>query len=240
MRSANGLKKFKQESRYPHHRSEGTALRRYNGATKQLIKEKTVITLAKGDEAADLGGVQKLQIGVSWDASDRFEGQQFGKFFGKLIKKYIGVDLDLVAVAMSKGEPVRMAGLSSRDPMGNGSLYHTGDERTGNAAGDDEQIHVTFADIPSPVESIVFIASAFKDGTSFGDADNVSFKVYDATGGNATQVAEIWPSLRKNFNACAIAKAVRVKDSWEFEVIEQFGNVRQGDRDSLMRFAMGK
>lgn len=40
VRSHKGLKKFKLETRYPHLRSEGTALRRSNGGTKVLIRER--------------------------------------------------------------------------------------------------------------------------------------------------------------------------------------------------------
>lgn len=40
VKAHKGLKKFKQESRYPHNRSEGTALRRSNGGTKVLIRER--------------------------------------------------------------------------------------------------------------------------------------------------------------------------------------------------------
>jgi stress response protein SCP2 len=194
-----------------------------------------VITLAKTDEPADLAGVKKLVIGASWDASSG----NYGGFLGRF-KKAVGCDLDLIAIAMRNGQPVRLAGLDSQDPMGNGSLYHTGDEQSGHSSGDDEQVIVDFDKLPSPVDAIVFVAAAFKKGNSFADARNISFKVYDATGGTQQQVADIWPSLLGGKNACAIAKAVKGADGWTFEVLEDFGSIRQDDDQSLMQFAVGK
>jgi stress response protein SCP2 len=86
----------------------------------------------------------------------------------------------------------------------------------------------------------VFIAAAFKKGSSFQKARNISFKVYDATGGTTQQVADIWPSLLTQDNGCAVAKAVRVDGSWKLEVINVTGKIKQGDEHALMRFAVSK
>lgn len=197
--------------------------------------EEEVITLSKGDEAADLGGVTHLNIGASWDASSGNSGKLLG-----WAKKKVGVDLDLIAVAMRDGNPVRLAGLDSLDPMGNGSVVHSGDNQTGHGAGDDESVFIDFTKVPSPVDAIVIVAAAFKKASSFAAARNISFKVYDATGGKPEVVADIWPSLLGNGNAVAVAKAVRNGASWSFSVIDEMGTIKQGDDQSLMRFAVGK
>lgn len=196
-----------------------------------------MITLTKDMEPADLAGVSNLQIGVSWDTTAGASGGLWGK-----VKKKAGTDLDLIAIAMSGDNPVRLAGLDSLDPLGNGSMVHSGDNQSGHGEGDDEIVTLDFAKIPAPVTSIVFVASAFKKGSSFQKARNISFKVYDATGGTASQVADIWPSLLSNHNTCAIAKAVRTSNPkiWTLQVLEHFGPVTQGDEISLMRFAVGR
>ncbi len=191
------------------------------------------ITLSKEDGAADLDGVTKLSIGVSWDPSAGASGGIIG-----WARRKKGVDLDLVAVLLRGPDPVRFAGLDSLDPLGNGAVKHTGDEQTGAASGDDETVHVTFADVPAEITSIVFIAAAFKRGSSFLKANNVSFKVYDATGGDSTQVADIWPSLLGDDNANAVARAFRNGGSWQLEVLNRPGKVKQGDRQALLRFAI--
>lgn len=192
-----------------------------------------VVTLAKGDEPADLTGISVMGVGVSWDPSAGVDGGVLG-----WARRKKGVDLDLIAILMQGNEPVRFAGLDSLDPAGNGSVVHSGDEQNGAAAGDDETVNVTFANVPQAVTSIVFVATAFKKGTSFEKANNVSFKVYDSTGGSTQQVADIWPSLLGNDNACAVAKATRNGASWTLEVVNRKGKITQGDKQSLLRFAM--
>ncbi|MFJ8754918.1 TerD family protein [Streptomyces sp. NPDC102441] len=194
-----------------------------------------MITLTKEDGPADLDGVTHLSIGVSWDPTAGSSGGVMG-----VLRRKTGTDLDLIAIAVQGGDPVRLAGLDSLDPMGNGSLVHSGDNQTGRGEGDDETVTVEFGRVPANITSIVFIAAAFKKGSSFQKARNISFKVYDATGGTVQQVADIWPSLLTQDNGCAVAKAVRAGNSWKLEVINTTGKVKQGDEHALMRFAISK
>ncbi|GAA3201184.1 TerD family protein [Actinocorallia longicatena] len=191
------------------------------------------ITLTKEDGAADLNGITHLVVGVAWDPSAGSSGGLLG-----IARRKKGVDLDLIAVLMQGAEPVRFAGLDSLDPLGNGSVKHSGDEQTGAASGDDETVQVTFSEIPTAITSIVFIASAFKRGSSFDKANNVSFKIYDATGGSSSQVADIWPSLLGSDNANAICRAFRNGSQWQLEVLNRSGKIKQGDRQALIRFAV--
>lgn len=156
---------------------------------------------------------------------------------GKL-RRNVGTDLDLIAIALQGADPVRLAGLDSLDPLGNGSLVHSGDNQTGRGDGDDETVTVEFGRIPTNITSIVFVAAAYKKSSSFQKARNISFKVYDATGGTSQQVADIWPSLLTNDNGCRVAKAIRVDGSWKLEVLNETGKIKQGDERALMRFAV--
>ncbi|MFF7337866.1 TerD family protein [Streptomyces sp. NPDC008163] len=194
-----------------------------------------MITLKKEDGPADLDGVTHLSIGVSWDPTVGSSGGLLGK-----LKQKKGTDLDLIAIAMQGADPVRLAGLDSLDPLGNGSLVHSGDNQTGKGDGDDETVTVDFARIPPNVTAVVFVAAAYKKGSSFQNARNVSIKVYDATGGSSQQVADIWPSLLTNDNGCAVAKAMRVGTGWKLQVINETGKIKQGDEHALMRFAISK
>ncbi|WP_405008121.1 TerD family protein [Kitasatospora purpeofusca] len=194
-----------------------------------------MITLTKEDGPADLDGVTHLSIGASWDPTTGSSGGLMGK-----LRQKVGTDLDLIAIAMQGTDPVRLAGLDSLDPLGNGSLIHSGDNQTGHGDGDDETITVEFARLPPNITSIVFIAAAYKKRSAFQNARNISFKVYDATGGSSQQVADIWPSLLTNDNGCAVAKAVRVGAGWKLQVINETGKIKQGDERDLMRFAVSR
>lgn len=194
-----------------------------------------MLTLTKENGPAEMAGVKKLEIGVSWDATSGGSGGLLGR-----LRRKVGTDLDLVAVLMSGNDPVRFAGLDSPDPLGDGSVIHSGDNQTGHGAGDDETVTLELDRVSTNVTSIVFIAAAFKAYASLDNAANVSFKVYDSTGGTKDQVADIWPSLLTKDNACAVAKAVRTGSLWELSVLNVTGKVTQGDRQSLLRFAIGK
>ncbi|MFD8570595.1 TerD family protein [Streptomyces sp. NPDC057694] len=195
-----------------------------------------MITLTKEDGPADLDGVTHLSIGVSWDPTAGSSGGVLGA-----LRRKQGTDLDLIAVALQGNDPVRLAGLDSLDPLGNGALRHSGDNQTGKGDGDDETVTVEFAKVPPVITSIVFIAAAYKKGSSFQKARNISFKVYDATGGSSQQVADIWPSLLSADNGCLVAKAIRTAgDVWKLEVINENGKIKQGDERALMRFAVSK
>ncbi|MEU4651754.1 TerD family protein [Nocardia fluminea] len=193
-----------------------------------------MITLKKEDGAADLAGITKLSVGVNWDPSAGSSGGILG-----MARRKRGVDLDLVAVLMQGGEPLRFAGLDSLDPIGNGAVAHSGDEQTGAASSDDETVNVVFSDVPAVIDSIVFIAAAFKKGSSFEKANNVSFKIYDATGGDTQQVADIRPSLLGAENADAIARTFRNGPVRQLEVLDRKGRIKQGDMQALLRFAIG-
>ncbi|WP_282695031.1 TerD family protein [Streptomyces sp. CC208A] len=194
-----------------------------------------MITLTKEDGPADLDGVTHMSIGVSWDPTAGSSGGPMG-----MLRRKKGTDLDLIAIAMHGAEPVRLAGLDSLDPLGNGSLVHSGDNQTGHGDGDDETVTVEFAKVPPHITSIVFVAAAYKKGSSFQRARNISFKVYDATGGSSQQVADIWPSMLTQDNGCAVAKAMRVGEAWKLQVINEMGKIKQGDELALMRFAVSK
>ncbi|MFE5841045.1 TerD family protein [Streptomyces niveus] len=194
-----------------------------------------MITLTKEDGPADLDGVTHLSIGVSWDPTVGSSGGILGK-----LRQKAGTDLDLIAIAVQGADPVRLAGLDSLDPMGNGSLVHSGDNQTGKGDGDDETVTVEFSRVPTNITSIVFIAAAYKKRSSFQSARNISFKVYDATGGSVQQVADIWPSLLSDDNGCVVAKAVREGGNWKLQVINETGKIKQGDEQALMRFAVSK
>lgn len=192
-----------------------------------------MVALTKEMGPADLPGITKMAVGVSWDPTAGSAGGALG-----WINRKRGVDLDLIAVLMQGNEPVAFAGLDSLDPLGNGSVVHSGDNQTGAGAGDDETVDVTFPNVPGAYDKIVFVAAAFKKGTSLEKANNVRFTVYDSSDGRPGEIATIPNSLLGKHNAYAVAKAVRGPAGWQLEVIGKKGTLRQGDKQSLLRFAL--
>lgn len=195
-----------------------------------------IATLTKADGIVPMEGVRRMAVGASWDTTAGTSGGLLGK-----VRKAAGTDLDALAILMQGPNPVRFAGLDILDPCKNGSVVHSGDNRTGKGEGDDETIDVNFDAVPGNVDGMLFTAAAFKKYSSFENAANISFKVY--TQGIAEDrlsiAADIWPSLLGNFNAIGVAKAVRTGTFWSIQVVDKPGKIIQGDRNSLLRFAMG-
>lgn len=191
-----------------------------------------MITLTKNTGPADLTGVEVLRVGISWDTSTGMSGGILGR-----IKERMGSDLDLLAIGMSGASPVRYVGVDNLDPM-RGAVVHSGDNTTGRGDGDDEIIDVTFSRIPPAIDALNFVVAAFKPGSSFARAKNVDFNIYDGTGGQFELVANAMPSLFSSNNIHQVLKASRAGSTWQMEVVEQAGNIRQGDTNSLLRFAM--
>jgi stress response protein SCP2 len=190
-----------------------------------------IITLSK-DETADLDGITDLVVGASWDDGTGMQGR-----IGSFINRKRGCDLDLMGVFFQNGEPVRYAGFDNNEPFENGSVRHSGDARNGRASGDDESVEVKLTALPSIVDKVVFFVAAFKHGTDFALARNISFNVYDATGGSVDKVAEIMPSLRQTGNAHRVATVTRRAGGWDMRVDDVRGEIPRGNIPGLYTFA---
>ncbi|MFF2550609.1 TerD family protein [Nocardia sp. NPDC058058] len=102
-------------------------------------------------------------------------------------------DLDASAIALgpekkvvSNGHFVFFNNLKSPE----GTIEHTGDNKTGEGEGDDEVINVDLANTPATIDSIVFPVSIYEADTrsqSFGQVRNAYIRVVDRS--NGTELA---------------------------------------------------
>ncbi|WP_262059724.1 TerD family protein [Streptomyces sp. STR69] len=183
----------------------------------------------KKDQAEGLTGVSVLQVGVAWKTSG---GGQKG-LMGRL-RRAVGTDLDLTAVALADGRPKRLCWFDNTDAFDNGSLITLGDNRTGKANGDDETIIARFNQLPTSIDTLVFIVTAFKDGVSFANVEGVTLNVYDG-GPGGQRIGQYMPDIDSRSDACVMAKAVRAGDGWTITVINEMG--RASTRDQLLQLA---
>lgn len=188
--------------------------------------------LTKADGDNSLEGVSHLSIGVAWDSSKRGKKGILGR-----ILKEVGVDLDLAAVLYQDDVPVRVAIGDNPDPLKDGSVVHSGDNTTGAGEGDDETITADFTRVSKGINKIVYEVVAYKPNVDFATAQNVDVTVYDSSGGTATAVANIMPSLEDGGNAIVVAKAEKINGSWFLTVINKTGRITPGDQKSLLRLA---
>lgn len=176
------------------------------------------ISLVKGQkislEKGDGSSLTKIFIGAGWDVAKK--GGLFGMFSGG-----DSIDLDSSAIMFDENntplDSIWFGQLQSRD----GSIKHSGDNRTGDGDGDDEVIHVDLTQVPSQVKSIVFTISSFR-GQTFEKVENAYCRVVDAT--TNTEIAKYNLSAQGNYTALIIAKVYRHNGAWKMSALGETCN----------------
>jgi tellurium resistance protein TerD len=161
------------------------------------------VSLSKGGNVSltkEAPGLQAVTVGLGWDARTT-DGKPF--------------DLDASAIGCGPDGKVSsdqhfvfFNNLRSPD----GAIEHTGDNVTGEGAGDDEQIKVNLAGAPAELDRVVFPVSIYEAegrGQSFGQvrnayiriinqADNAELARYDLSEDASTETAMVFGELYRN------------------------------------------
>lgn len=171
------------------------------------------ISLQKGQKISlekEAGrSLSKVVMGLGWDAAK--QKGLFGIFGGG------SQDIDLDASCFVFDDQnqlidlVYFGQLRSRD----GFIQHTGDNRTGDGDGDDEQIIVHLDRLPSNVKSLVFTVSSYL-GQSFKDIENAFCRITDHSG---KEIARYDLSAQGNHTAQVMAKVYRHNGEWKMHAI---------------------
>lgn len=161
------------------------------------------ISLTKGGNvnlSKEAPNLTNIAVGLGWNPRAT-DGQAF--------------DLDAIAFLVNESGKVRadtdfifFNNLKSSD----GSVEHTGDNRTGEGDGDDEVIKVDLTKVPADVSKVVFCAVIY-DGQArnqnFGQVANAYIRIvntqsgaevarYDLSEDSSTETAMIFGELYKN------------------------------------------
>lgn len=171
------------------------------------------VTLQKGQKISldkEAGSVlTKIVMGLGWDPIKK-KGL-FGFGGGQ-----VEVDLDASCVLFGEQnqvlDTVWFRQLKSQD----GSITHTGDNRSGAGDGDDEQIVVELARVPAGVKSLVFVVNSFT-GQNFSQIDNATCRILD--GRNQNEVARYNLSCQGTHTAQVMAKVYRNGAEWKMHAI---------------------
>ncbi|WP_431947224.1 TerD family protein [Actinacidiphila sp. bgisy167] len=161
------------------------------------------VSLSKGGNVSltkEAPNLTAVVVGLGWDA-----------------RTTTGVDFDLDASALLTGAEGKVLSdqhfvffNNLRSP--DGSVEHTGDNITGEGEGDDEQIKVDLAGVPTEVAKIVFPVSIYDAETrqqSFGQVRNAFIRVvnqadgrelarYDLTEDASTETAMVFGELYRH------------------------------------------
>lgn len=153
-------------------------------------------------------GLTQVRMGLGWDAVKK------RGFFGG--SKSQSIDLDASCLLFDGSgrlvDQVWFQQLQSVD----GSVLHTGDNRTGAGDGDDESIRVDLSRIPAPVQTLVFTVNSFT-GQDFSQIENAFCRIVDETTDTETARYELTGSGRHN--AQVMAKVTRDGGGWAMTAI---------------------
>jgi|SRR5476651_1684819 len=201
-----------------------------------LIKGQT-IDLRKNDkgETFDLSSVT---IGLGWDVK-----QKGGGFLSKLFgggEEEEEYDLDAIAFLLNKDGKVANLGRSVQKdnrtinmfggdviyfnnlqhPSGN--IWLTGDNRTGEGDGDDEQIIVKLDSLDPAFDRIIFVVAIYqgkKNHQHFGLIDNAFIRAVDRSGKEITKFSLSGDASFNGMSSMTFAEVYRKEGSWKFRAI---------------------
>jgi len=173
-----------------------------------------MVSLAKGQtirlEKTGGGLLTRVTMGLGWDV--RKSKGIFGMFGGG------GGDIDLDASCLLFDgnrqvlDAVWFQQLRSED----GSIIHTGDNRTGAGDGDDEQIIVDLVALPREVTTLVFTVNSFA-GDTFDRIENAYCRLVDATTNGELARYDLTGS--GSHTGQVMAKVTRANGGWEMKAI---------------------
>ena len=149
------------------------------------------------------GGLTRIFMGLGWDVASG-----------------PAIDLDASCLLFDDKrnllDAVWFRQLTSKD----GSIKHSGDNRTGAGDGDDEVVHVDLSQVPANVMHLVFTVNSFT-GQDFTRIANSTCRLVDAT--SNTELARYDLAAKGGHTALVLAKLYRHNNDWKMQAIGEVG-----------------
>jgi tellurium resistance protein TerZ len=165
------------------------------------------------------GALNQVTMGLGWDAIKK------GGFFG-FGARTESIDLDASCVMFDEANrPVDVVWFRQLKSL-DGSIVHTGDNRTGAGDGDDEQIIVDLSRVPGNVKSLVFTVNSFT-GQNFSQVENAFCRLVNTA--NQQEVARYDLSVQGAHTAQIMARLYRHNGEWKMHAIGENGKGRTFD-----------
>lgn len=175
------------------------------------------VDLTKGN-----AGLKRLIVGLGWDP-EKASGGFLG--FGK--KAEVDCDASVIMCDANgkitdKGDIVYFGNLKHSS----GGVVHQGDNLTGDGDGDDEQVVVDLAKVPSQYQKLVFVVNIYdcvKRKQDFGMVKNAFIRIVDQN--NNQELCRY--NLSENYSgmtAMIFGEIYRHNGEWKFSAVGQGTN----------------
>jgi len=172
------------------------------------------VSLTKGGNVSlskEAPGLTAVLVGLGWDA-----------------RTTTGTDFDLDASAIMVNADGKVLSNShfiffNSTTSPEGSVEHTGDNLTGEGAGDDEAIKVNLASVPAEVDKIIFPVSIYEDETrsqGFGQVRNAFIRIVNQTGGTEIARYDLTEDASTD-TAMVFGELYRNGADWKFRAVGQ-------------------
>lgn len=162
-------------------------------------------------------GLKKIRMGLGWDPVKP------SGFFAKLLNSDTAIDLDASCILLdSSKQPLDLVWfrqLKSND----GSIVHSGDNRTGEGDGDDESILVNLEQLPAGVKHLVFTVNSFT-GQNFESVENAYCRIVDELTGK--ELARFNLSEKGRHTGVVMAYLSRTPAGWDLTAVGTVANGR--------------
>lgn len=180
------------------------------------------ISLQKGQKISltkDNAGLSKIVVGLGWDEAKRSKG-----LFS--LKPQQAIDCDASVILLTNGRlaaPKEDVVFFGNLRHKSGAIQHMGDNLTGAGEGDDEQIVIDLAAVPSQYDRIVVVVNIYQAvprHQHFGMIQNAFCRVVD--GRNNQELCRY--NLTENYSGMTsmiFGEVYRHNGEWKFNAIGQ-------------------
>ncbi len=183
------------------------------------------ISLQKGQKvnlSKESAGLSKIIVGLGWDAAEQKSGGFLSSLFGGAPQ---AIDCDASAIMLKNGKFVDKQDLVYFGNLKHKSktVTHMGDNLTGDGEGDDEQIVIELAKVPSEYDRIVIVVniySAVSRKQHFGMIKNAFIRLVDASNNKEIckyNLTDDYPGMM----AMIFGEVYRRDGEWKFSAIGQ-------------------
>lgn len=171
------------------------------------------VNLSKGqkvDLTKSNPGLSKITIGLGWDVNKYDGGNEF--------------DLDATAFCLNATGKVNSEKefiFYNNKSNSNGSIVSSGDNRSGEGAGDDESIRINLTAVPADIQKVAFcitIHDAIQRNQNFGQVANAYVRVVNEESGAEL----IRYDLGEDFSvetAVVVGELYRHQTEWKFSAV---------------------
>lgn len=183
-----------------------------------LSKGQKISLVKAASDAGVAGGLTKVCVGLGWDINQFDGGSEFDLDASAFVLGTNAKVLSDESFVFYGSQKTNAQGMKC-DPTG--CVVHTGDNRTGAGAGDDETIMIDLKNIPAEVDRIAVAVTIYDAETrrqTFGQVCNSYCRIYD----EATGTEMVHYDLGEDFStetAIVVGELYRHNGEWKFNAV---------------------